>query len=373
MFKKKCVFNKDCSVIKFKRILIERRLSMNIFKKIITTFLIFIFVVITGYCADNQVYTWKMGSIYNDPATETAGNSLGKAMQKFVDLVKEKTNGQVIVKPYYGSVLGGQVELFEQVSRGQLEVFMGQPMSSIDKRFGAWSVPYLFNSFEELRKIVSTDNNELFQLSEQWIKENHGKLIAIGPSNLRGFANNKHKVKSIKDLKGLKVRTYPDPILNIFWSPICITQPLSWAETYSALQTKTVDGLEHPISTFLTSIGELIKYYTDIDWQWANNAMVIVNEKFWEELPDNLQILVKQAGMEAMLYQAELEEINTKEAYDSLEKERGYDITILTPEERQEWVEYARNLDGKIAELIGEDIFIDIMNAVQISREQLGD
>lgn len=344
---------------------------MSILKRIMIILMIFFVISMVGYCAESKVYTWKMASIYTDPATEAAGNSLGRAMQKFVELVEEKTDGQVIIKPFYGSVLGGQVELFEQVSRGQLEVFYGQPMSSIDKRFGAWSMPYLFNSYDELKKIVAMPNSELFNLSEQWIKENHGQLVAIGPSSLRGFANNKHTVKQIEDLKGLKVRTYPDPVLTLFWSPICITQPLSWAETYSALQTKTVNGLEHPISSFLGSIGELVNYYTNLDWQWANNAMIIVNEKFWDDLPADLQELVKEAGNEAMLYQGELETENTNNAYATLEEERGYKITMLTPEERQEWVDYARSLDEQVKELIGEQTFNDIMNAVQSARDKL--
>ena len=343
----------------------------NLCRKIFITSIVILLISMNGYClADQKVYTWKMASIYNDPATETKGNANGESQQLFVDLVKEKTNGQVIIKPFYGSVLGGNIELFEQVSRGQLEVYYGQPMSSIDPRFGAWNIPYLFRDYEEAKKIVGDQDGEFFKLSKQWIKDNHGELLAIGGGIIRGFANNKHIVKSINDLKGLKLRTYQDPIVSLFWSKIVITQPLTYSEMYSALQTKTVDAVDGPISMFLGSIGELVNYYTDIDWQWTTSSNLIVNEKTWAELPESLQKLVQEAAVEAMAYQGATQTKYVNEAYEVLEQERGYEITRLTTEEKQEWIDYARTLDEEIKSVIGEDTFDSIMDAVQSAREK---
>ncbi|MDD5013755.1 MAG: TRAP transporter substrate-binding protein [Atribacterota bacterium] len=340
---------------------------MKISKIFIISLIILLLVSMAGYCADSKVYTWKMASIWNDPAGGTKGNSKGESQQKFVDLVKEKTNGQVIIKPFYASILGTQPELFEQVSRGQLEVFYGQPMSNIDPRFGALNIPYLFNDYEEIKKIVADPNSPIIKLFEQWIKDNHGQLIAVGPAEIRGFGNSKHPIKKVSDLKDLKVRIYEDPVVSTFWSGISITQVLSWAETYSALQTKTVDGFENPITSFLGSVGELIKYYTDIDWQWGPNTNIIVNEKTWDELPANLQKLVQEAGIEAMQYQGELATKYSKEAFEAL-KDEGIEITLLKPEERKEWIEYARSLDEKLKKIIGESTFNDVINAVESSR-----
>lgn len=334
--------------------------------------IIILLVILICFCtvsmvgsSNEKVYTWKMASIYNDPATETQGNANGESQQLFVDLVKEKTDGRVIINPFYGSVLGDNIELFEQVSRGLLEVYYGQPMSSIDSRFGAWNIPYLFDDYEEAKKIVSDRDGAFFKLAEQWIKENNGKLLAIGGGIIRGIANNKHTIKSIEDLKGIKLRTYQDPIVTTFWSKICITQPLAFSEMYSALQTKTVDAVDGPISIFLGSIGELVDYYTDIDWQWTTSSNLIVNGKTWESLPEDLQKLVQEAADEAMYYQGETQTKYVNDAYEVLEKERGFEITRLTKEEKQEWIDYARSLDEEIKKAIGEEAFDEIMKAVQ--------
>jgi TRAP-type C4-dicarboxylate transport system substrate-binding protein len=340
---------------------------MNLLKKIIIILILFMVISMVGYSAD-KIYTIRIATIYNDPLAEAAGNSLGKSLAKFTELVKEKTDGRVIIQPFYGSVLGGQVETFEQVKRGQLAGFFGQPMSSVDPRFGAWSIPYLFDNYEEVKRIVSDIDGEFFKLSEEWMKDNNCQLIVMGPSNIRGFANNKHTVVSIKDLKDLKVRTYQDPVVSLFWSKIAITQPLGWAETYSALQTKVVNGLEHPLSTFLGSIGELVSYYSDIGWQWTSGANLVVHEKVWNDLPEDLQKLVREAGIEAMEYQGQQEEENLEKAMVEL-AEQGYEITLLTDDQRQEWIDYGRSLDDEIAKIVGKDVFDAIMNAVEATRK----
>jgi len=341
---------------------------MNILKRIIIILMSFFVISMVGYCADsNKVYHWNMGSIFYDPATEVEGNENGMAMGRFIELVEEKTDGHLIIKPFYASVLGGQIELSEQISTGQLECCLGMPVSNTDIRLAALNIPYLFNDYEEIKRIVTDPNGALFKLVEGWLKESNTQLVAIGPANIRGFANNKHTVRSIKDLKDLKVRTYQDPIVSLFWSGICIAQPLSYGEAYSALQSKTVDGMEHPISTFLGGIGEFLSYYTNIDWQWCPSACLMVNQKVWNELPADFQKLVKEAAIEALQWQGEIQTKFTNEAYEVL-KERGYEITILTPEEKQEWVDYGRSLDEKIKKIIGEDAFNDMMNAVESAR-----
>lgn len=343
---------------------------MRLYGKAIIILSILLIISTAGYSAD-KIYTWKMGTIVNDPAVQVRGNSIGKSMQLFVDLVKEKTNGQVIIKPFYGEVLGGEVELFEQLNMGQLEVFYGQPMASADPRFGAWNIPYLFEDYEEVKRIVGDQEGDFFKLSQEWVKDSNGHLLAMAGGIVRGLGNNKKNIKGIDDLKGMKLRIYQDPIVSIFWNKIVITQPLPYTEMYSALQTKTVDAVDGPVSMFLGSIGELTKYYTNIDWQWTNGASLIVNEKTWRELPENLQKLVHEAAIEATQFQGDRETEYTEEAYEYLIKERGYEIILLTSEEKQEWIDYARTLDEEIKDFIGKETFEDTMNAIQTGRNKI--
>ncbi len=322
-----------------------------------------------GETADKKVYQWKMGTVYNDPASAKDFNSLGTSMQKFVDLVKERTNGRVVIKPYYSSLLGTNPQLFQQVQTGELEVYYGQPMASSDKRFGAWSIPYLFRSLDEVSKLACDPKGPVFELCAKWLAEHHAVLIGMGPTAMRGFANSKHVVTKPSDLRDLKVRIYEDPVVAVFWKGLCNAVPMAYSETYSALQTKMIDGLEFQATSIIgAKFSEVVKHYTDIDWQWVWGANIIVSEKAWNELPDDLKAIVKQAAVDACAEQGALEKQYMQRAYEELKK-RGVQVTNLSDAEREEWVKYAKTLEPELKKAIGEQTFTEVVNMVESLRK----
>lgn len=315
---------------------------------------------------DVEVYEWKMASIYQDPATVPEFNSLGHAQEKFAELVKEKTNGRIVITTFYNSVLGGNLELFEQIRNGELEVYFGQPMSNADPRFGIWNVPYLFESYEQVQRTVADREGKFFTLAHEWFKKDHNaELVAIGPSvYFRGIVTNKHPVKTIDEASDLKIRIYQDPLVSIFWSGICNAQQLPGNEIFSALQTGIVDGFEFaPASVLAMNFDEVTKYFSDINWQWTSGANVIISSKYWDVLPDDLKTAVKEAAIESMELQGQMELEETELALKELEN-RGLEVYRLTPEERQTWIDYARSKDEEFKEYVGAEVYDEILKAV---------
>ena len=218
--------------------------------------LIFLGAGSNAFAAPGKVYKWKMGSIYNDPVSRPNFNAFGESMKKFVDLVKERSGGRIVITPYYSSVLGASDELFEQLRRGDLEVFYGQPMATVDKRFGAFSIPYIFPDYNTVDKLIANKDAPLFKLAQSWIAQNNAYLVASGASVFRGFFNTKHRVATVSDIRDLKVRIYEDPVVNLFWKNLCNATSMAYSEVYTALQVRTVDGLEFSDTSILSS-----KYY----------------------------------------------------------------------------------------------------------------
>ena len=109
---------------------------------------------------------------------------------------------------------------------------------------------------------------------------------------------------------------------------------------------------------------EVVKYYTDLNWQWASGANIVVGEKYWNELPDDLKKAVQQAAVEAMQYQGKVEKDATKEALNEL-KAKGVQVYTLTASEREEWIKYARSLDGKLKEAVGEQAYNEVLKVAE--------
>ncbi|MTI57820.1 TRAP transporter substrate-binding protein [Geosporobacter ferrireducens] len=321
-----------------------------------------------GSNSEEVTYTWKMGTIYNDPASRPDYNSFGLSMKKFVELVNEKSEGRIVIEPYYNSILGASQELFEQLRRGELEVFYGQPMANVDSRFGAWSIPYLFSDYDAVTKAIASPDAPLFKLSQEWVRENNAELIAVGPSVFRGFFNVKHPVATVQDLRDLKVRIYEDPIVNLFWKDICNATSMPYSEVYTGLQTKTIDGLEFADTSVVSSkYYELGNYFTDINWQWTSGGNIIIGKKFWDQLPEDLKEIVRECAWEAMEYQGIEEKKNKESAYSTL-RECGVEIYELSDEERQGWIDYARSLDSRIREAIGPETYDAVVEAVKLAK-----
>jgi TRAP-type C4-dicarboxylate transport system substrate-binding protein len=312
-----------------------------------------------------KTYKWKMGSIYNDPVSRPDYNGWGWSMQKFTELVNEKTGGRIVIEPYFNSVLGANPELLEQVRRGELDVFYGQPMATVDPRFGAFSIPYIFKTYDDVERLIANPEAPLFKLSQGWMEENRAHLLCSGVAVFRGFFNTKHRVATVSDLRDLKARIYEDPVVNIFWKNICNASSIAYSEVYTALQTKTVDGLEFADTSVLSSkYYELGKYFSDIDWQWTWGANIVISQKSWNELSDDLKKIVTDCGWEAMQVQKSVELETKAQAEDAL-KGFGVEFYHLTSQERQTWVDYARSLDSQISEAVGADVFNAIMNSVK--------
>lgn len=314
---------------------------------------------------DEKVYEWKMGTIYNDPVSRPDFNAFGASMQKFVDLVNERSEGRIVITPFYNSVLGASGELYDQMRRGELEVFYGQPMSNIDPRFGVFNMPYIMSDYDQVLELVANPDGALYKLGQDLVADNGGYLVSSGASLFRGFFNTKKRVATVTDMKDLKVRTYEDPIVNKFWAGISNAAPMPYSEVYTALQTKGVDGLEFAATSVVSSkFYEVGKFYSDINWQWTWGANIVISQEKWNELPDDLKKIVTDAAWEAMELQYELESANTSKAIDELKK-NGVEVYELSDEERATWIDYARSLDTSFSEEIGADTVKAVLDAIE--------
>ena len=310
---------------------------------------------------EQTVYRWNLGCINADPAVVPDFNSWGHGVQKFVDLVEEYTDGQVIITPQWSSVLGGNPALFEQLEMGELELYYGQPMSGADIRFGAWNIPYLFDTYEQIEAAIDPETGKIYSQADGWMADHNAKLLSMAVGGIRGFANAKHEVITPEDVLDLKVRVYEDTVVLEFWEGLGTASILAVPDIYSSLQTGTVDGLEmHPTEIIKSKYYEVTDYYTDIDWQWVNSAVLLIGNDFWNQLTPELQEAVQRAATEAAEYQNQIQMEDTEQAYQVLE-ENGLQITLLTPEEKQTWIDYGRSFDDTFRDMVGAEVFDEIM------------
>jgi len=117
----------------------------------------------------------------------------------------------------------------------------------------------------------------------------------------------------------------------------------------------------HPTEIIKSKYYEVTDYYTDIDWQWVNSGVLVIGDQFWNQLTPELQEAVQRAATEAAEYQNQLQKEDTDRAYEVLE-ENGLQVTLLTPEQKQAWIDYGRSFDATFSNMVGEEVFNQIMD-----------
>lgn len=318
-----------------------------------------------GAVAGAADYNWALGTIYSDPTTSTTYNAFGEATEKFCELVSEYTDGAVEVTPYYDSVLGGSADLYDQCSTDEIQVFFGQPMSTIDSRYGMTSIPGLFKDYDDVKAKFGV-GTDLFNLMDSVLQEDGLTLIGNNMSVFRVFYNSKKEVHVPEDLKGMTVRIYEDTICETYWSGLCSASVIPYSELFMSLQTGVVDGAEHTQSFGPQTGYQVTKYCSDINWQWTWGGATIVNSEALAELPEELQDAVKKAAADADAYYNEIWAGYDAECQSTMEAE-GMTYTNLTDEERAEWTAYGESLSDQFVEIIGADFYNQAMDIISAS------
>ena len=205
------------------------------------------------------------------------------------DELWKRTNGKIYLdyKPF--SMLGGEVEVLNQLQMGAIQ---GMGVSSVaatnmGPRFGLVNLPFLVNSFDKLDKFAAS--GKLYEHYMQAME--HQGIIGL---DITGYGNygwaTTSPVKTIKEAQKLKFRTAEAAVNQLVYKQWGINPvAMPWPDVPVALKQGVIDGLDHtPMVCNITRKFEVAKYYTYLDY--AQGLFIWIFNKAWfNKLPRDLQ------------------------------------------------------------------------------------
>ncbi len=248
------------------------------------------------------------------------------------DELWKRTNGQIYInyKPF--SMLGGEVEVLNQLQMGAIQ---GMGVSSVaatnmGPRFGLVNLPFLINSFEKLDKFATS--GKLFD--HFMMAMDHQGIIGL---DITGYGNygwaTTTPVKSIADAKKVKFRTAEAAVNQLIykqWGFNPVAMP--WPDVPVALKQGVIEGLDHtPMVCSITKKFEVCKYYTYLNY--AQGLFIWVFNKAWfNKLPADLQKIFKETVRDVC---AKIREETKQQEIDEIEKSKaaGIEFFSLSDEE----------------------------------------
>lgn len=234
------------------------------------------------------------------------------AMDKFADLVKEKTSGRITLKNFHGGVLGNQPDAIEQVRIGALEIgnFNLGPIGPIAPAANVVSLPFIFKDMGHMHRVLDGEGGD--QISAGMAKKG---LIALAwyDSGARSFYNSKKPIMKPADLTGMKVRVMNNDLYSGMISALGGNpSPMAFSEVYQSLKTGVVDGAENNWPSYeSTGHFEVAGYYS-LSQHLIIPECVCINAKVYSGLSDADKSAVKAAARESAVLQRELWEKRAK-------------------------------------------------------------
>ncbi|WP_331376270.1 TRAP transporter substrate-binding protein [Sinorhizobium chiapasense] len=275
-------------------------------------------------------------------------------MEKFAELVNEKSGGKINVKLFPGGTLGGDVQTVSALQGGVIEmtVLNAGILASNVKEFGAVDLPFLFNSGEEADKVMDGPfgTGLMERLSDTGLVG-----LAYWELGFRNLTNNRHPVTKLEDIKGLKIRTIQSPIpVELFNSLGANAVPLPYTELYTALETGTVDGQENPAANILNAKFYEVQKYMTLTRHQYNPQIVLISKKFWDGLNDEERAVLQQAAVEARDFQRKVSREQDAAALEEIRK-TGMEVSELSPEETQRLRDAVKPMIDKFSADIGQE------------------
>ncbi|NBO77902.1 MAG: DctP family TRAP transporter solute-binding subunit, partial [Betaproteobacteria bacterium] len=182
----------------------------------------------------------------------------------------------------------------------------------------AMELPFVFRSAEHAYKVLDGEvgTGVLNELGAHGLKG-----LAYWENGWRAFTNNKRPVTKPDDLKGLKIRSTPNPYhIQAFKLLGMNPAPMAIAELYTALENGTFDAQEHPINvTWSSKFYEVQKHLTVSNHVYSP-LVVAMNKAKFDSLPANYQKIIVDAAREAATYQRNLNAQNAAKVVADLKK-----------------------------------------------------
>ena len=267
---------------------------------------------------------------WNFTCSTTETSTWAQAGRKFGELMEQATGGKVKVDVYAADQLtgGNQSEGIQALMNGdpvQISMHSNLIYSAFDPRFNVVSLPFLFDSVEDADAKLDGEAGEKLKA----ILDEYGlHCMGIAENGFRQLTNSKQEVKTVDDMKNLKIRVAGSNLLMECykrWGADATN--MNWSETYTALQQKTVEGQENPLPAIDAASVQEVQPYCSM-WNAIYDCLFFcINGDIYNNLTPEQQKVVDEAGQKAVDYERAINRAGDDEIMNRWQNENGVKIT----------------------------------------------
>ena len=213
----------------------------------------------------------------------------------FGKIVEARSNGRIKFEYFPNGTLGNADETVQQVRSGAIESQGYTPTSYLSTMLpyvAAMDLPFLWNGPVDI-----LSHGKAMAMIETDIQRHGIKIIGWSDTGSRQMACTRRAIKTAEDLQGVKWRVPPSEIYTRTWQawgakPVVIPM----GEVLTSLQTKMIDGVGFDTDTLLKQGFTDVAKYVTISGEVYTVSPLIVNKKWFDSLPKDIQDIMIQTA-----------------------------------------------------------------------------
>ncbi len=237
------------------------------------------------------------------------GSGWGQTGTFFCDCVKDKTQGRVNIKPYFGAQLmaGKQTSELLLVRRGAIDFALASTInwSPQIKELNLTALPFFIaNNPDRHKAMDAVEHGKSGKMLADAIEKTGVKFLGWSENGFRELTTSKGPINKPEDMKGMKLRVCGTPIfIDIFTALGSNPQAINWSEAVTGFQQGIVDGQENPNNSINvpTKLWTWHKHVTN--WHYMIDPLFLTaNKSVWNGFTPDDQKLISECAAETERY-----------------------------------------------------------------------
>lgn len=219
---------------------------------------------------------------------------LNKRLQEAADKIKDETKGRFELQIFPSSQLGSDTDTLGQIRNGAVDFFSlsGLILSTLVPASAISGVGFAFDNYDTVWKAMDGKLGEFIRGEIAKSRQIIG-LETVWDNGFRQMTTSTKPILAPADLDGMKLRVPPAPLwTSMFKAFGAAPTTINFNETYSALQSRVVDGQENPLAIIETAkLYEVQSNLSVTNHMW-DGFWILANRRNWEALPQDIRASV---------------------------------------------------------------------------------
>jgi tripartite ATP-independent transporter DctP family solute receptor len=228
-----------------------------------------------------------------------------QALRFMGSLVAERSGGRLQIRVFHSRQLGEEKETIEQTRAGAIDLNRTNValIGNFVPAMNVLAMPFLFRSIEHMQKVLDGPiGSEILGSFEPF-----GFVgLAFYDSGARSIYNSVRPVRSLADLKGLRIRVQQSEQMSAMIGALG-AEPveLPYGQVLTGLATHLIDGAENNWPSFVTTDHYKFAGYYTLTEHTMSPEVLVMSQKAWASLPPEDQRIFRESALRSSQFMRE--------------------------------------------------------------------